>query len=130
VRVADATPNMQVTATVIGTPNPQRLADFYQALLEWNRLDNKPGWVKLQPSSGGPCLSFQYEASFMPPEWPAVAGAQHMMMHLDIAANDLEAAVSRAEELGARRADYQPQPHVRVMLDPDGHPFCLFTRGS
>ena len=129
-RVPDAKPTMQVTATVLGTPNPQRLADFYQRLLEWNRLDNEPGWVKLQPSSGGPGLSFQYEASFTAPRWPASAGAPQMTMHLDIAADDLDGAVSRAEELGARPADYQPQPHVRVMLDPDGHPFCLFTRGS
>jgi catechol 2,3-dioxygenase-like lactoylglutathione lyase family enzyme len=101
---------MQVTATVLGTPNPQRLADFYQSLLQWNRLDNKPGWVKLQPASGGTCLSFQYEAAFTPPRWPASAGTQQMMMHLDIAADDLDAAVNRAEELGARPADYQPQP--------------------
>jgi hypothetical protein len=23
-------------------------------------------------------------------------------------------------------ADYQPQDDVRVCLDPDGHPFCLW----
>jgi catechol 2,3-dioxygenase-like lactoylglutathione lyase family enzyme len=121
---------MYVAATVLGSPDPQRLADFYQALLGWNRLDNKPGWVTLQPSSGGTGLSFQHEASFMPPRWPSSAEAQQMMMHLDIATDDLDAAVSRAEALGARLADFQPQSHVRVMLDPDGHPFCLFARGG
>jgi hypothetical protein len=24
-------------------------------------------------------------------------------------------------------ADHQPQDDVRVMLDPAGHPFCLYT---
>jgi hypothetical protein len=23
-------------------------------------------------------------------------------------------------------ADFQPQDDVRVLFDPDGHPFCLF----
>ena len=27
---------------------------------------------------------------------------------------------------GARPAELQPQADVRVMLDPAGHPFCLF----
>jgi hypothetical protein len=29
-------------------------------------------------------------------------------------------------ELGARVAEFQPQDEVRVLLDPAGHPFCLF----
>lgn len=29
--------------------------------------------------------------------------------------------------MGASVADHQPQAEVRVMLDPDGHPFCLFA---
>jgi hypothetical protein len=49
-----------------------------------------------------------------------------MMMHLDIGVGDLEAGVAWAIESGARLAEFQPQEHVRVMLDPDGHPFCLF----
>jgi len=31
-----------------------------------------------------------------------------------------------AQAQGARLAEHQPQEHVRVMLDPEGHPFCLF----
>ena len=31
---------------------------------------------------------------------------------------------------GAILADVQPQEHVRVMLDPAGHPFCLFAEDS
>ena len=36
------------------------------------------------------------------------------------------AGVAHALEAGATLADFQPQEHVRVMLDPAGHPFCLF----
>ena len=122
-------PHVYVASTVVGSPSPQRLADFYQALLGWNRLDDEWGWVKLQPPAGGGGLSFQYEASYIEPRWPSAVGAQQMMMHLDLATDDLDAATSRAEALGARSVEHQPQPHVRVMLDPDGHPFCLFFRG-
>ena len=29
---------------------------------------------------------------------------------------------------GAVLADCQPQEHVRVYLDPAGHPYCLWVR--
>ncbi len=53
-----------------------------------------------------------------------------MQLHLDFQVEDLPAAVARAEALGARQADHQPQDDVRVLLDPDGHPFCLFLPGA
>lgn len=49
-----------------------------------------------------------------------------MQFHLDIAVNELDAGVAWALETGATLADYQPQDDVWVMLDPAGHPFCLF----
>jgi hypothetical protein len=45
-----------------------------------------------------------------------------MMLHLDIGVRDLAAAV----ELGAALPSHQPQADVRVLLDPAGHPFCLY----
>lgn len=48
------------------------------------------------------------------------------MEHLDIAVGDLDASVAWATDAGAALADYQPQDDVRVLLDPAGHPFCLF----
>jgi hypothetical protein len=50
-----------------------------------------------------------------------------MQAHLDIGVPDLDAGVRRARELGATQAEFQPQDDVRVMLDPVGHPFCLFA---
>jgi hypothetical protein len=58
--------------------------------------------------------------------WPGQPGAQQMQMHLDIAVDDIAHAVAFAVECGAREAAYQPQDDVRVMLDPEGHPFCLY----
>jgi hypothetical protein len=49
-----------------------------------------------------------------------------MTAHMEIATNDVAAAAEHAIACGATLADFQPQDDVRVMLDPDGHPFCLF----
>jgi hypothetical protein len=48
-------------------------------------------------------------------------------MHLDIRVHDLGAAVAHALACGARLAGYQGREDLRVLLDPAGHPFCLFT---
>jgi hypothetical protein len=52
-----------------------------------------------------------------------------MMIHLDFEVDDLDEAVAHALAVGARLASYQPQELVRVMLDPAGHPFCLWVQG-
>jgi len=40
--------------------------------------------------------------------------------------DDLDVAGEQAAAAGATLAEFQPQPDVRVYLDPAGHPFCLF----
>jgi catechol 2,3-dioxygenase-like lactoylglutathione lyase family enzyme len=119
-------PRTRVSTTVLGAPEPRALATFYEQLLGWNRVHDDPGWVMLRPPGGGTGLSFQEEVEYVAPVWPAGPGDQQMMMHLDIAVDDLERAVEWATAAGARLADFQPQADVRVMLDPAGHPFCLF----
>ena len=71
-------------------------------------------------------LSFATEPEYAPPVWPSTAREQQMQMHLDFEVDDLEQAVAYAMECGARQAQFQPQPHVRVMVDPAGHLFCLY----
>ncbi len=130
-----AQPRTRVAAAVLGGPDPRALAAFYQRLLGWNKVADEParpgappqdGWVILRPPSGGTGLSFQYEPDYAPPVWPPAPGEQQMMVHLDIAVEDLEGGVTWARDLGATLADHQPQGQVRVMLDPAGHPSCLF----
>lgn len=116
-----------LVATVIGSPDPLVLARFYERLLGWTITYVAEDWVKLRPTEG-PGLSFQLEEPYVPPVWPAAEGDQHMQMHLDIEVVDLEEAVARALELGAVLAGLQPQDDVRVLLDPHGHPCCLFSQ--
>jgi catechol 2,3-dioxygenase-like lactoylglutathione lyase family enzyme len=120
---------MSLTAIVLDTPDPRALAAFYQALLGWPAADDSAEWVTLRPEGGGAGLSFQREPRYVRPTWPSTDGAQQMMAHLDIRVDDLGAAVDHAVAAGATVAGFQPQDHVRVCLDPDGHPFCLYVEG-
>lgn len=52
-----------------------------------------------------------------------------MQIHLDVGVTALTEAVSDALDLGATLAAEQPQADVRVLLDPAGHPFCLYLDG-
>lgn len=81
-------------------------------------------WLTIDRASAN--LAFQTEAIYERPIWPPQTGKQQMMLHLDIGAVDVGAAVAAAVELGATLADYQPQADVRVVYDPAGHPFCLY----
>jgi catechol 2,3-dioxygenase-like lactoylglutathione lyase family enzyme len=129
-------PRTRISAAVLDGPDPRTLAAFYERLLRWTVVVSEParpgeppedGWVMLRPPAGGTGLSFQFDANFVRPRWPAASGEQQMMIHLDIAVEDLDVAVAFARELGATVSDHQPQEAVRVMLDPVGHPFCLFV---
>ena len=119
-------PSFSISATVLGTPDPKGLAAFWADLLGWETTWSEPGWVMVKPPGGGTGLSFQLEEHHVPPVWPAGPGDQQMQLHLDVRVDSLPAGVERAVALGARLAEHQPQDDVRVMLDPAGHPFCLF----
>jgi hypothetical protein len=118
--------SFRVTATVLDSKNPKNLASFYEELLGWRRVEDEPEWVRLRSIDDAQGLSFQLDQSYAPPQWPSAPDGQRMMSHLDIAVDDLQTAVAQALALGAREATRQPQNHVRVMLDPAGHPFCLY----
>jgi len=103
------------------------LATFYERLLGWRVVDSAPGgWAIVEAPAGGLKIEIQGLPDYERPVWPNESGEQQMMVHLDFATDDLEAAVAWAIEAGATVAPDQPQPGVRVMLDPAGHPFCLF----
>jgi predicted enzyme related to lactoylglutathione lyase len=109
-------------------PDAAALARFYADLLGWE-LSSEGGDASVAPPHGVAYLGFQTSRTYVRPVWPAVEGAQRITMHLDFEVGDLEAAVAHAVELGAELAEHQPQADVRVLLDPAGHPFCLYVGG-
>jgi catechol 2,3-dioxygenase-like lactoylglutathione lyase family enzyme len=122
-------PRLTLSGIVLDSPDPRALAAFYQRLLGWTVGTDEPDWVTLRSPDGGPGLSFQLESAYRRPVWPAGPGDQQMSVHLDIGVDDLDAGCAHAAEVGAELAAFQPQDDVRVHLDPDGHPFCLFPLG-
>ena len=92
---------------------------------------------------GGTGLSFQRTAWYEPPTWPEEPDRQQKMLHLELrvtpagAGGDggyseeegqaaLEAMVLLALSVGGTLAEPQARPDLRVVLDPSGHPLCLF----
>ncbi|MEV1147472.1 VOC family protein [Micromonospora sp. NPDC049799] len=119
-------PHLRLTTVNLDTPDPAALARFYARLLGWEIGVEEADDVILRDPDGGVGLSFQRERRYVRPTWPAEAGRQQMMAHLEIGVDDLAAAQAHAVACGATVAPFQPQDDVRVCLDPDGHPFCLW----
>jgi catechol 2,3-dioxygenase-like lactoylglutathione lyase family enzyme len=132
-------PSFQWRGVCLDCADAEEMATFYGALFGWvvtardtpdDRLGGS-GWIVMRDPGGGPTISFQAEEWYEPPVWPEVPGAPTKMMHFEVAVENLEVAVAFAIEDGAREASPQPadrdRSELRVMLDPAGHPFCLFT---
>jgi catechol 2,3-dioxygenase-like lactoylglutathione lyase family enzyme len=113
---------------VIDAPDPLALARFYADLLDWKIVDTEDNFVGIAPMGEHvEYFAFQRSPEYVPPVWPPEEGRQQMMLHVDIEVPDLDTAVAAATKAGARVAAFQPQETVRVMLDPAGHPFCLYV---
>jgi hypothetical protein len=112
---------------VLDAPAARELGQFYVRLLGWTIYKDGSNHVILAPPKGVAYLAVQSSPEYVRPVWPAAEGRQQMMMHLDVEVGDLDAAVADAIEMGATVAEYQPQDNVRVLLDPAGHPFCLYV---
>lgn len=134
----ESSPSFHWGGVCMDCADAEELAEFYRRLLGWeitgrDTPDTRAGgsgWISMRDPAGGVALSFQAEEWYRPPVWPEEADAQAKMLHFEIAVDDLEAAVAYAIAAGGRVASRQPgdrdQNQLRVMLDPAGHPFCLF----
>lgn len=111
------------------------VARFYEQLLGFKMGDfEPPHWAQLWDPEGGIHINVQGETWYEPPTWPEQPGAQGKMLHFEVEVTDLDAAVARAIDAGGSEAPWQPpdrnRERIRVVLDPAGHPLCLFLRGE
>lgn len=110
-------------AVTIDCRDPRRLAEFYAEFGGFElgtASDDFAGVV----TEGGAWIGFQRVEGYTPPSWPTQRVPQQF--HLDFAVDDVAAAEEAALALGATRPDDQPGgERWRVLLDPDGHPFCV-----
>ncbi|MGB3762141.1 MAG: VOC family protein [Ornithinimicrobium sp.] len=112
---------------VLDAPDVAVLTQFYSELRGWKVWRQDADGAALDLGEGVGYLAIQHNPNYVRPTWPATAGQQQMMLHMDFQVTDLEKSVARALNLGAELPAHQPQDDVRVLLDPAGHPFCLYT---
>ena len=106
--------------TVLESPDPRSLADFYGGLLGMRILEEDDGWVVIGREPGMRELAFQ-RCDGPPDPWPGGAARLHLDVHVD----DVEESTAWVLARGATRAPGSPETGYRVFLDPAGHPFCL-----
>lgn len=118
------TPVTDVVAFTIDTSDASRLARFWADLLGAQVSVDMPEHGYAQVTRGAHVLNFQTVAHYTRPAWPGQQ--QPQQFHLDLRVSSLADGIAHAQRLGAQEADVQPAPDAyRVLLDPDGHPFCL-----
>jgi predicted enzyme related to lactoylglutathione lyase len=122
-------PEADRTATLamlnIDTADPAIQAHFYATALGWEitYCDDNYGMIE----GNGIKIGFGKVEGFQPARWPDRACTKRF--HLDLQVDDLDKAVKRLCAIGASEPDFQPgAEHWRVLLDPDGQPFCLTPR--
>jgi catechol 2,3-dioxygenase-like lactoylglutathione lyase family enzyme len=128
-------PSITWTTITVDCADAEALGAFYAQLLGWEiTARDVDGWLQLRHPEGGIGLNIQAEADYEAPVWPEQPGHQAKMMHFEVLVDDLEAGVRFVRELGGEEALLQPadrdRTRLRVMLDPAGHPFCLFVDGE
>jgi catechol 2,3-dioxygenase-like lactoylglutathione lyase family enzyme len=131
----DDTPRITWTTVTLDCADADALAAFYTDVLGWEvTARDGVGWVQARDPKGGVGLNFQSEATYVPPRWPEQPGEQSKMLHFEMLVDDVDAAADLVVRAGGRAAAYQPPDRdpnrLRVMLDPAGHPFCLFVEGE
>jgi predicted enzyme related to lactoylglutathione lyase len=111
---------------VLDCVDPERLAAFWAAALDYVNVGSAGAYVALYPRTGdGPKLLLQQVAE---------AKSVKNRMHLDIDAVDVEAEADRLTGLGARRTTtdicHEHGSSWIVMTDPEGNEFCICDGGN
>lgn len=124
---AAATADNSATAPVatlamvtLDAPNAAVLGEFYSSVLGWPIAYSDENYAMLTGPSHA--LGIGTIPDYQRPSWPDDG---HKQFHLDLAADDIQAAADRCVELGATRPEPQPGETWVVLLDPAGHPFCI-----
>lgn len=107
---------------VIDCSDPDRLADFWCAALDYRRHGQVAQYRSIVPAEGrdGPKVILQ--------QVPEHKSGKNRL-HIDVAADDLEAEAARLIAAGVRRARAEPIQEFGIewilMEDPEGNEFCI-----
>ncbi|HUC22967.1 MAG TPA: VOC family protein [Streptosporangiaceae bacterium] len=118
--------DIRIQCLCVDSPEPKKIASFWEAALGWRRTFDQDDQVCLEPAKGSPEDGVAPDILFLKvPEDKAVKNR----LHLDLRPKDQAAEVARLEALGARRADVGQSAESTwvVLADPDGNEFCVLT---
>lgn len=110
---------MMITTVMINTANPEKLAEFWKALLDVDENFKTGNFLWLKNAEGSPAIGFQKVDS---------ADIQPQRIHIDILVDDKAEATDRVKELGGSLV--QEGNINNIVADPDGNQFCVYTQGD
>lgn len=111
-------------AVTLDCPDAKALAEFYADVTGWPVQDYGDNFFAVGLADGLQ-IHFQQVENYAAPTWPTQERGQQF--HLDFTVGNLDEAVQAAIEAGAQLAGHQPHEGTRILLDPAGHPFCVFV---
>lgn len=115
----------ELIMTTIDSADPVTLGAFYAELLGWDVLHSQDEYSMI--GDGHTALGFGRVDGYVPPAWPGEPTEKQF--HLDFYVDDVDEAAAFCAKRGATVPDFQPgEGRWRVLLDPDGRPFCLCPR--
>jgi catechol 2,3-dioxygenase-like lactoylglutathione lyase family enzyme len=116
--------NIRIQCLCVDTPDPAKIAAFWESALGWRRTWEEDDQIVLEPPEGSPEDGVAPDLLFLRvPE----SKASKNRLHLDLRPADQAAEVARLESLGARAVDIGQGKDVSwvVLADPDGNEFCV-----
>ena len=101
---------------------------FYAAILDGKVTHRAVTFVSVE--ARGLLLNFRAVPDYRPPTWPS--SEVPVQSHFELVVEDPDAAAQDMGALGARLAGHQDpsDPHLLVLLDPAGRPFCLIRSSA
>jgi catechol 2,3-dioxygenase-like lactoylglutathione lyase family enzyme len=115
------------TELVVDSRDPEGLAAFWTAVLDYRVLSREDGAVEIGPEAGfggaAPTLVFN-------PVPDPTPGKTRLHIDLNATDRDQDAELQRLLDLGATRADVGQSGAEgwHVLADPEGNTFCLLRR--
>ncbi|MFF5252724.1 VOC family protein [Streptomyces leeuwenhoekii] len=110
---------------VLDCAEPEKLAEFYKALLGGEETETTANRVEIRGADGFR-MAFRRDVNATPPSWPRPENS--LQAHLDFVVEDLDAAERGVVGLGGRPLEAKDAPgpyEERGFADPAGHSFTL-----
>ena len=118
--------NLRIQCITIDCENPQKLAEFWSAALDWTITEADEIGVVIELLDGSPEVGRIPDILFLKnPDSKSVKNR----LHFDLRPLNQAEEVARLESLGATRIEIgqadEPEATWIVMADPEGNEFCV-----